>query len=445
MHRSAHAAHGELAPRARNFVVFSAGQGASSIGTWMQKTAIGWTAWELTHSPAWVGAIALTELFAALWVAPLAGAVTDRSNPYKLLWTMQLVMLLLPVCLWQASLHGWINIGLLFGFALLDATANGFNQPARMVVTGILAGPERMSQAIASNSIAVNVARSIGPMLAGLLMLNGQVHAVFLANALSFLAMLAAVIYVRRWIDRAGFSSRANLRGDIHEGFRYIAHTPGIAMLFAFTIAFSLLVRPFTELFPAFAGQVFHGGPQTLSMLMSGQGFGALFGAVWMLRRRKQASVAMITLGTALGLALALLLFTATSHLAVAVSAMAVAGMLHVVCNISMQSLAQWGAVPEMRGRVMALYGLVFRCGPALGAFLIGLAAHYFSLRWLVGGAAFAFGVLVLTCWSRARLVFQSMADRPETGTYRISAGSDARTERNVEVEFQSAARIKAP
>lgn len=380
-----------------HFVIFSVGQGISSVGSWMQKTAVGWLAWDLTHSPAWVGAIALSDLIAALWVAPLAGAVTDRSNPFRLILLMQTLMVVLALVLWAITGSGLLNIWLLLIWAILEASAQGFNQPVRMVAIGSLATPARMSQAIATSSIAVNLARSIGPAIAGVIMVTGSVTYVFVINAASYVAMIGAILWLRPRLDRSGLSSRAApILTDIRSGFSYIRHTPSIATLFLLAIGFAVLARPFIELFPAIAGQVLQGGPQTLSLLMSAQGIGALLGAVWMLRTTPAEFLVKITFGAALGIALTLVLFSLTTRMYLVVFAIGVAGIFHVVCNIGMQSMAQTMSEAAMKGRVMALYGIIFRAGPALGAFVIGAAAHWINLQWLLGAAAGLFGMLVM-------------------------------------------------
>src|SRR5690606_35228932 len=111
------------------YVIFSAGQGVSAVGTWMQKTGVGWLTWALTHSPAWVGAIAMSDLLAALWVAPLAGAVTDRSNPFRLSLLTHSLVIIMGLLLWGFVASGFITIWLLLGWAIVDGTAQGFNQP----------------------------------------------------------------------------------------------------------------------------------------------------------------------------------------------------------------------------------------------------------------------------------------------------------------------------
>jgi predicted MFS family arabinose efflux permease len=401
--------------RIRNFVVFSTGQCVSSIGSWMQKTGIGWLAWELTHSVAWVGTIALADLIAALWVAPLAGVVADRSNPYRLTWITQILMLMLALGMYFLVSFGGLNIWLLLAFAVADATLQGFAQPVRMAVTGTLGGKTRISQAIATNSIAVNLARSIGPAIAGLIMVGSGVAPVFACNALSFLAMLAAIVYVRPWIDHPPrHDERAPLRDDISAGFRYVLRTPEISNFFVLVLAFSVLVRPFTELLPAFAGDVFRGGPQTLASLMSAQGIGALVGAAFMLRRGNQAALVRILLVSGGVLALALIAFTSTRDIAWALPAMTLAGLCHVVCNISMQSMGQLLADPGYRGRVLSLYSLLFRACPSVGAFLIGLAADVVSLQVLVGSAAALYGIMLFGYAPIARRLYAASFRRRE-------------------------------
>lgn len=393
--------------RIPRFVIFSAGQGISSIGGWMQKTAVGWLAWELTHSPAWVGAIALSDLIAALWVAPLAGAVTDRGNPFRLILLTQTLMIGLALLLWALTDSGMLNIWFLFGWAIIEASAQGFNQPVRMVVIGSLATPERMSQAIATNSIAVNLARSLGPALAGLVMLNGETSNVFLINSISYLALIFAIFWLRQQLDRPSYLSRSNpILSDVLSGFAYIRNSPEISTLFLLAIGFALLARPFVELFPAIVGEVFEGGPQILSMLMSAQGVGALLGAIWMLRAKPVNYLVRITFGAALGIAVTLILFSLTTNLYLVIFAITIAGIFHVLCNIGMQTMAQTMSDPSMKGRVMASYGLIFRAGPALGAFVIGSSAQWINLQWLLGATAATFGLLVIYKLPEIRRVY---------------------------------------
>ncbi|NLF03144.1 MAG: MFS transporter [Anaerolineales bacterium] len=385
-------------PHSRHFVLFSIGHSVSSIGSWAQKTGIGWLTWELTQSVAWVGTIAMADLIAALWVAPLAGAVADRSNPYRLFCLTQLLTLSLALVLCLATATGVLTIYGLLAFAIMEATLQGFNHPVRMLLINLLAPRERLSQAVATNSIAVALARSIGPAFAGLVMYFGSVALVFAINAVSFIAILGVVFHLRRWLDRLPLARGTALMRDMAEGFRYVARTPEITTVIFLAAAFALLARPFSELLPAFAGDVFSGGPEVLSMLMTAQGVGALLGSAFMLRGHNNRALVRSVLVTGLGLAASLLAFTASNSLTVALPAMVAAGLFHVVCNIAMQSLCMLQSEPALRGRVVALYGLIFRTGPSVGAFCIAHAAQWTTLGTLVGACAIAYaGLLAFT------------------------------------------------
>ncbi|WP_028080131.1 MFS transporter [Solimonas soli] len=377
------------------FVVFSVGQGVSSIGTWAQKTAIGWLAWQLTHSPAWIGAVAMTDVIALLWVAPLSGAIVDRHNPYFVLQRTQWLLMTQAALLGACAFSGLLSIWALIAFALVESTLQGVGQPVRMTVTGMLGGRERLSQAIASSSIAFNLARSIGPAIAGLILAYGSAGFVFALNAVSYFGMILVSAHLRPLIDRAPTATRGPLLANALDGFRYVLRTPEMKTLFLLVAVFSLLMRPFGELLPAFAGAVFKGGAQTLSLLMTAQGIGALFGSLWMLRQRSPDQLFGTALVSTAALSVALILFCATPFVQAAVAFMLAAGAAHVISNIGLQSLVQFVASPEYRGRSLALYGLLFRAGPSLGAFVAGLAAHLVGLPLVIGAAA-AFGGVLL-------------------------------------------------
>ena len=364
----------------------------------MQKAALGWLVWETTASAAWVAAIALSDLIAMIWSAPLVGAVTDRNNPFKLLIVTLGSLCVLSLLLWAMTASGQSNVWLLLLWASIYATFHGFNHPVRMIAVGALASNARMSQAIAMNSIAVNVARSIGPLLAGIVILNVGIAEAFLGGAIAYTLMAIAVVILRKPLDRPGYAGTSRKIGmDIASGFSYVLHTPHIFFLLVLAFGFAVFARPFVELYPAIAGMILDGGPDTLALLMSAQGVGATIGAIWMLRRREAGDLPklMRISGFLMGISLALMAFAPAPWLIIA--CIGFAGLFHVVANISMQSIAQLFSKREMRGRVVALYGMIFRAVPALGALVIGFGANWVPLDWLLsaGGVLFCLMVLV--------------------------------------------------
>jgi predicted MFS family arabinose efflux permease len=382
--------------------LYTAAQSVSATGSWMQRTAMGWLAWDLTHSAPWVGALALMELISLIWVTPLAGTLADRRSPYKVFITTQSLLLVSAMSLGLLTAFGALSIGLLLAFALVEATLNGFNNPVRMTAINYLAGEGRISNAIAMNSLAVGLARSVGPAVAGFLILHGGAAPVFALNSASFLAMILVIRHHRGWLDRPPSGKQTSFMADIGGGFAYIAKTPDIAVIFLIAAAFSMLARPFAEMLPVFAGQVFAGGPQTLGMLLTAQGLGAMAGSAIMIRRHGARPLAPLVAGSGVGLSLFIVLFASTTRLHLALGALFVAGVFHVMCNISLQSLTQLRADPAFRGRALSMYSLMFRSGPSAGAFVIGMASPLLGLRPLVGGSAALAGVLIFLISRRA-------------------------------------------
>ncbi|GAB4068558.1 MFS transporter [Ancylobacter sonchi] len=376
------------ATSSRPFILYAAGQAVSSTGSWMQRMAIGWLAWELTQSVAWIGAIALTELVAALWVAPLAGVITDRSNPYRLNLLFQCCGMVVTLTLFAVTVTGAMTIELLWLLALADASWQGLSQPARAVAIGFLADRRHMARAVAANSIAFNIARAAGPALGGFVIVHAGTAVVFLVDGASFAVLILVLARLRAALDRPGAASGRSVLQDFVGGYRYIARTPAVATVFLLAMAFSVLGRPFTELFPAIAGDMLGGGPGVLSTLMSLQGVGALVGGSWMLRRRSTDRLVTVTYLAGIGMAGALVAFCLVGDRTAAFVLVALAGLCHVMCNIGMQSLAQLFSDSMFRGRTMALYGLIFRTGPAASAALIGIAAGWLGLPLLIGIAA---------------------------------------------------------
>jgi predicted MFS family arabinose efflux permease len=249
---------------------------------------------------------------------------------------------------------------------------------------------------VAVNSVIFNLARFIGPVFAGFAIVWSGVALAFAANAVSYIAFLAALARIRiapGEIPSAG--GRASFAADVAEGIRYTAGHPGIAALLVLLIALGVGGRPLTELLPGFAADVFRSGAGGLSVLASAMGGGAILGGLWLGQRAHSGGLTWIALGSSLGGALATIATVATDRMWVAVPAVVAFGFCTSVSGIAVQTLIQLAADRSMRGRVMGLYGLIFRGAPAVGALAAGVASVHFGLRWPV----FFGALLVLATW----------------------------------------------
>ena len=368
-----------------NFGIYSAGSAVSLIGMWMQRIAIGWLTWQMTKSGLWLGIVAFADFFPVLLVGPIAGAAADRWDRLRVVKTSQAISTVQATVLFGLTAAGQMNIGLLVALTAFQGVVVAFNQPARLALVPSLVPEADLASAVAINSVVFNLARFVGPMCAGLAIVWSGVSAAFAANAVSYVVFLAALAHIRvaPSVTEPAKQQRS-FAADLREGIRYTATHPGIAALLVLLIALGVGGRPLNELLPGFAADVFRSGAGGLSILASAIGGGAIVGGLWLGHRAHASNLTAVALGGALAGALAAIAVIATTHMWVAVPAIAVFGFCMSTSGIAIQTLIQLAADRSMRGRVMGLYGLIFRGAPAIGALAAGLASAHFGLRWPV-------------------------------------------------------------
>jgi predicted MFS family arabinose efflux permease len=352
----------------------------------------------------------MAEFLPVLFLAPLAGVMADRKDRVGIIRITQLLGCAQATLL--ATLVGTdlITIHLLFALVLLLGINQGIAQPARLALIPTLVDREALPSALAINSIVFNAARFIGPAIAGVLIARVSIAAAFAANAVTYLAFQISLANLRD-IPPLPVRAAQNALKASAEAFAYASRHPGIApMLLLFAVT-TIGTRGFIELFPGFADHVFNRGPEGLAMLTSTVGLGAIFGGAWMLIRSQISGLTTIVLANTLVMSLAIVAFTATDVFTLALPCVFVAGTAMVITGIGAQTLIQASVDRSMSGRVMALYGMIFRAGPALGAVVMGTASEHFGLR-----LPLAVGALVsIACWmatlNRRKAIVASLED----------------------------------
>ncbi|MGE0724607.1 MAG: MFS transporter [Alphaproteobacteria bacterium] len=396
--------------RSPNYAVYVAGNSVSLIGTWMQRIGVGWLTWELTHSGTWLGLVAFADLFPSVFFGPIGGAIADRVDRLKVIFVSQCLAMLQASALFLLTVTGLIDMGLLLALVLVNGVVIGFNQPSRLALIPSLVPRQDLSTAVAINSIVFNLARFVGPACAGALIVSGGTAAVFGANALTFLAFLVALTRLRlppaaRVLPVDRRTGRGSILGDVGDGVRYTARHPGIGPLLLLLTTNSLTVRPFVELLPGFAADVFGRGADGLAMMTSVIGGGAIVGGLWLAQRENMRGLTQVTLWSTFALSIAILGFVATHWFGFALACLAIAGMSLVLSGTATQTLVQTAVDERMRGRVMSLYGIIFRGGPAAGALAVGALSDQIGLQWAMGiGAAAAVAIWLHAYRGRARM-----------------------------------------
>jgi len=381
--------------------IYTAGNAVSLVGTWMQRISVSWLTWELTHSGLWLGILAFADFFPGLVVGPLAGAFADRSDQLSVVRTSQLISLAQAMVLFVLAAVHHLNIWTLVALTGFQGAVVAFNQPARLALVPSLVAEADLASAVAINSVIFNLARFIGPMLAGLVMVWSGIAAAFAANAISYVAFLVALLWVR--VNDADRKSRKRrtFSTDFKEGIRYTVSHPAIAAMLLLLMAISIGGRPLNQLLPGFAGQIFHLGAGGFSVLASAAGIGAILGGIWIGHRSQSLNLVVVAVVTSLGGAAAAIGVCATEKIWLAVPCITVFGFCLSVAGIAIQTIVQLSSERNMRGRVMGLYGLIFRGAPALGALAAGLASVHLGLRLPVVFGAVV--VIAAACWTYSK------------------------------------------
>ncbi len=388
-----------------NYGRYAAGNSISLVGTWMQRVAVGWLTWQLTESGAWLGIIAFADLFPTVLIAPLAGAAADRWDRLKTLKLGQAALSLQAAVLFVLTASGLITIWLLLGLSLFLGVVAAFNQPARLALVPSLVVRQDLPAAVAINSIIFNSARFVGAAAAGLIIVGVGTAAAFAVNALSYAIFLVVLSRIRLAPTAARQAHRGGLMAEIAEGLGYVARHPGIGPLLLLLLAVSFGARPFVELLPGFAGAVFEAGAAGLAAMTSTVGLGAISGGLWLAQRDGRGGLTKVALSSPLVLAAALIMFVAAGTMKLALPALFVAGFAMVSGGVGTQTLLQLSVGGTLRGRVLSLYGLIFRGGPALGALVMGGLSEIVGLRLpLAGGACLAALAWALVWTRRHRL-----------------------------------------
>jgi MFS family permease len=386
--------------RIRNYRVYTAGNAISLIGSWMQRFSVGWLAWELSHSPTWLGVVAVADLMPTLVLSPLAGVLADRLDRVHLIWLTQILAMAQAAMLALLTYSGAITIESLFLLTLVLGIVNAVNQPARLALIPNLVDRANLPSAVAINALVFNGARFIGPAITGPIVYHGGVALAFALNSLTYLAFIVALTQIKLAPDDHPVRARhARFLADTLAGYSYALGHPGIGRIILLFAVNSLALRGFVELFPAFADVIFGTGAIGLSWLVATLGLGAVAGGLWMVRRPSIQGLTGLIMGHTFVVAVSVLGFTATANYWAALVCVFVCGFSLITTGISAQTLVQSAVDPAMRGRVMGLYGMLFRGGPAFNALILGWASSLFGLRLSVAAGA----VICIAYWAWAR------------------------------------------
>jgi predicted MFS family arabinose efflux permease len=348
---------------------------------WGLRIGVGWLAWELTGSAFWVGLVAFADLFPTIVVTPVAGAIADRRSRIRIVRTTQAISVVLVSLLALSSALDLLTIELLALIVFANGVTMGFKQPSRMALTRALVRSEDLPTAIAINAIVFNLARFVGPSLGGVLIVAVGVEAVFVFDALSSLVFLAVIRAIHLAPPPRPSGPRRGLVRDIAAGVGYAARHPGIGPIMLLLVITGVCMRGYIELLPVYSAEILDRGAAGLAMLSAGIGVGAILAALYLAQRDGAVGLTRLAILGHVLAASALLLLAAAPNLTVALAAVVASGFAIATSGVASQTLTQRVVDEGVLGRVMSLYGIIFRAGPAAGALLMGAVADLTGLR----------------------------------------------------------------
>jgi predicted MFS family arabinose efflux permease len=345
--------------------------------------------------------MAVADALPATVLAPFSGVMADRFERIRLIRLTQLAQSLQAATLALLSFTGNLGTETLLGLVLVLGVIQAFAQPLRLSLVPSLVRIEDLSSAVAINSSLFNLARFVGPAIAGVLITAYGVAAAFAGATLCFVVFLTFMFRVEPLRNEVTPGSSRGIWNDVLEGFRYAAAHPGVGPILVLIVATTVFSRSFFDLLPAFADRVFERGADGLAILVASVGVGALASSLWLAGRGATEGLTRIGVGFLLVVTLAQAIFATTERLPLAMMCMSVVGFATVATSITCQTLLQNTVDGHVRGRVMGLYGMAMRAGPAIGALALGALSERFGLQATVLGSAFCCGLTWL--WARTR------------------------------------------
>jgi MFS family permease len=359
----------------RNFRLYLVGQGVSVVGSWMQQVAMAWLMYQLTASPLWLGLLGFTGQIPSLFLTPLAGGLIDRTDRLRLLFLTQTVAMAQALVLAALTLTGAVAVWHVIALSLVLGAVTAFDNPTRQSLLGEMVGRrDDLPNAIALNSSVFNGARLVGPALAGLMLVLTSPGVCFLANAASYLAVLAALLALRL-PRRPRVAARGRLLDGVREGLAYAWRSAPIRSLLVLIGLFNMAGMAETTLLPVVSTAVLHGGPRTLGLLSASAGLGAFTAAVFLASRRNVRDLGRWIVAAPAVYGLGMVAFSFAGRLWAAALLLTATGFALLLLTAAANTLLQTVAEDGKRGRVLSLYTMAVTGLAPVGGLLAGLLA----------------------------------------------------------------------
>jgi MFS family permease len=358
--------------RSRNYLLYFLGRAITQFGTWMQRTAVIWVVYSITHSAFLIGVTIFAEQFPAFLFSFAGGVVADRYDRIRVIKITQVASMIQAVLLALLIYTGHTVVWEILSLSVVLGIINAFDVPARQsLVHVVVADPSDLPNAVSLTTATASLAQLLGPALAGLILSTWSASICFLINAVSFGGVIVSLLLMKLPPYQQKQTGKRVL-AEFSEGFVYLRKDPEIGKIILLLAIVSLLVQPYNTVLPVFAKVIFHGGASTFGYITSCVGVGAILGTIFLASRKPGTPLKRILFISTLIMGVGLICFALIKSFPVAMIFAIVAGFggmtQYTICNI----LVQTGSDPQMRGRaigilLMAIFGML-----PLGSLLVG-------------------------------------------------------------------------
>ncbi len=358
--------------RSRNYLLYFIGRAVSQFGTWMQRTAVIWVVYSITHSAFMTGVTIFAEQFPSFLFSFAGGVAADRYDRYRIIRITQITSMIQAILLALLVYTGHTVVWEILALSVLLGIINAFDVPARQsLIHVVVADPSDLPNAVSLTTATASLAMLLGPALAGIVLSAWGAPVCFLINAASFGGVIVSLILMKLPAYQPKKSGKTML-GEFSEGIVYVRKTPVIGQIILMVAIASLLVMPYNTVLPVFAKVIFKGGASTFGYITSFVGVGAVLGTIFLASRKPDAHLKGLLFISTILMGVGLICFALIKNFPLAMLFAVLTGFggmtQFTVCNIIVQSESE----PHMRGRaigilLMAIFGML-----PLGSLLVG-------------------------------------------------------------------------
>jgi len=361
----------------RNYMYYFFGRAVSQFGTWMQRTAVVWVVYTMTHSAFLLGVTIFAEQFPSFLFSIPGGVAADRYNRYTVIKITQVISMIQAVLLAVLVLTSHTTVWAILLLSVILGIINAFDVPARQaLINDVVASPDDMPNALSLSSATASLAQLLGPALSGIVLSAFGAGVCFLLNAASFGAVIVSLLLMKLPAYQPKIVNK-KIIADFGEGFTYIKNNRDIGLMVAMLAVVSLLVLPYNTVLPVFAKVVFSGDASTYGYINSFVGIGAVTGTIFLASRKPGAHLKKILFISTLLMGVGLICFSQIKNFPLAMLFVAIAGYGSIAQFTISNIIVQSDAAPEMRGRTMGILLMAIFGMMPLGSLIIGAVSEH--------------------------------------------------------------------